>query len=64
MAAASQVFATRAGLDILRSGGNAADAAIAANTVLGGYQAVMHDGRNGVLTGASDPRKDGQAAEL
>ena len=32
--------------------------------VFGGYQAVMHDGKTGVLTGASDPRKDGQAAGL
>ena len=35
-----------------------------ARGVFGGYQAVMHDGKTGVLTGASDPRKDGQAAGL
>ena len=35
-----------------------------AQGVFGGYQAVMHDERTGVLTGASDPRKDGQAAGL
>ena len=32
--------------------------------VFGGYQAVMHDPHSGVLAGASDPRKDGQAAGL
>jgi len=32
--------------------------------VFGGYQAVKHDSKTGVLTGASDPRKDGQAAGL
>jgi len=35
-----------------------------ARGVFGGYQAVMHDSGSGVLTGASDPRKDGQAAGL
>ena len=35
-----------------------------ARGVFGGYQAVMHDAESGVLTGASDPRKDGQAAGL
>ena len=35
-----------------------------ARGVFGGYQAVMHDGEAGTLTGASDPRKDGQAAGL
>jgi gamma-glutamyltranspeptidase/glutathione hydrolase len=28
----------------------------------GGYQAIMYDGRNGVYLGASESRKDGQAA--
>ena len=36
----------------------------AAQGVFGGYQAVMRDDETGVLTGASDPRKDGQAAGL
>lgn len=35
-----------------------------ARGVFGGYQAVMHNSGSGVLTGASDPRKDGQAAGL
>lgn len=35
-----------------------------ARGVFGGYQAVMHNAESGVLTGASDPRKDGQAAGL
>ncbi len=35
-----------------------------AQGVFGGYQAVMHNPGDGVLTGASDPRKDGQAAGI
>ena len=35
-----------------------------AQDVFGGYQAVMHDPDEGILTGASDPRKDGQAAGI
>jgi len=35
-----------------------------ARGVFGGYQAVMRNEHTGVLTGASDPRKDGQAAGL
>lgn len=35
-----------------------------AQGVFGGYQAVMRNAQSGVLTGASDPRKDGQAAGL
>ena len=35
-----------------------------AQGVFGGYQAVMHDPDEGILTGASDPRKDGQAAGI
>ena len=30
--------------------------------IYGGYQAILRDPQTGVYTGASDPRKDGQAA--
>jgi gamma-glutamyltranspeptidase/glutathione hydrolase len=30
--------------------------------IFGGFQGILRDAATGVLTGASDPRKDGQAA--
>jgi hypothetical protein len=59
--AASQPLAARAGVQILERGGNAIDAAIAANAVAGtfGYgHAVMSDG-TGVHYAGSAPRHDG-----
>jgi len=73
MACTSQPLATQIALDILKKGGTAIDAAIAADAALGLMEptgsgmggdlfAIMWDAKNKVYYGASESRKDGQAA--
>jgi gamma-glutamyltranspeptidase len=71
--AAENPIAAQVGASILADGGNAVDAAIATNAmmglevrgnyspVMGGGQAVLRDYSTGINDGASDPRKDGAA---
>ncbi len=73
MACTSQPLATQIALDILKKGGTAIDAAIAADAALGLMEptgsgmggdlfAIVWDAKNKVYYGASESRKDGQAA--
>src|SRR5215470_12900272 len=77
IAATSQVLASQAGAQILASGGSAADAAIAANAVLGVVEPMMNgiggdcfviyrDAKSGKLTGlnSSGPAPRGLSPDL
>jgi len=75
MVATNHPLATQIGIDILKQGGNAIDAAIAANAALGLMEptgsgiggdlfAILWDEINKVYFGVSEARKDGQTFRL